>query len=221
MIDQAGYSVNPPPPPNMHIDAVVPEDAGSKRKIIIMALVTFLIAVLLVMVFTNKKDNTGKSPASFDGPAQPTLTPTLIPYPTLGSMSIYHEGQGSKFSINEPVKLSVKASSQNKNIVGFDVIVTYDKDAFTFVGAQSKNKSFNIFTYDRSTHLSVSGIKALQENSDTAWTEQPLLDMTFQPKKAGTYNFQLSPVGKEASKLVDSESMVVYPQTDELQLEIY
>ena len=67
----------------------------------------------------------------------------------------------------------------------------------------------------------MSAIKSLQNNAVTQWSNKQLLEVSFKPKKNGTYLFLLSPTGKEVSKLVDDKASVVYPKTDKLELEIY
>ena len=96
--------------------------------------------------------------------------------------------------------------------------MTYDKTAFDFVKATSLMDDFKVYSYDRPTYVSLSAIKSLQDNNVTTWNNQSLSELTFQPKKTGTYIFSLTAVGKETSKLVDEKTETIYPSTRQLQL---
>lgn len=157
-------------------------------------------------------------------PIRPTrvtsTVPTVTPRPVIGSMTISSSG-GTRFSKSSPITVQVQASSQGRQVVGYDVVVTYDKTGFDFVKASSLMDDFKIYSYDRPTYVSLSAIKSLQDNKVTTWENQSLMELTFQPKKVGTFSFSLAPVGKEACKLVDEKTQAIYPKTDELGLEIY
>lgn len=149
-----------------------------------------------------------------------STVPSVTPRPVIGAMMISSSG-GVRFSKSSPVTVQVQASSQGRQIVGYDVVVTYDKTAFDFVKAVSLMDNFKVYSYDRPTYVSLSAIKSLQDNKPDTWNNQALSELTFQPKKTGTYTFSLSPVGKEASKLVDEKTQAIYPSTGQLQLEVF
>lgn len=157
-------------------------------------------------------------------PTRPTrvtsTVPSVTPRPVIGAMTISSSG-GVRFSKSSPVTVQVQASSQGRQIVGYDVVVTYDKTAFDFVKAVSLMDNFKVYSYDRPTYVSLSAIKSLQDNKVTTWNNQSLMELTFQPKKAGTFTFSLAPVGKESCKLVDEKTQAIYPSTGQLQLEVF
>lgn len=146
--------------------------------------------------------------------------PTVTPRPILGSMTISSSG-GVRFPKSSPITLQIQASSQGRQVVGYGVVVTYDKSGFDFVKATSLMDNFKIYSYDRQTYVSLSAMKSLQDNTSTSWNNQSLSEITFQPKKTGTYIFSLTAVGKEASKLVDEKVEVIYPSVGQLELEVY
>jgi len=160
-----------------------------------------------------------KKPTTPVRPSRVSSTvPSVTPRPILGSMTI--SSTSSRFSKGSPVTLQIQASSQGRQVVGYDAVVTYDKTAFDFVKAMSLMNDFKVYSYDRPTYVSLSAIKSLQDNKVITWSNQSLVELTFQPKKTGTFIFSLNPVGKEASKLVDEKAQVIYPSTGKLELEI-
>ncbi|MBI4973289.1 hypothetical protein HZC27_01630 [Candidatus Roizmanbacteria bacterium] len=184
----------------------------------VMAIIAFILLVVLgAFVYFSTQKNTS-------APIRPnrvtSTVPTVTPRPVIGTMTISSSG-GARFSKSSPVTLQVQASSQGRQVVGYDVVVTYDKAGFDFVKATSLMEDFKIYSYDRPTYVSLSAIKSLQDNKVATWTNQALVDLTFQPKKAGTFSFSLAPVGKEASKLVDEKAEGIYPSTGQLQLEVF
>lgn len=195
----------------------------NKRKILIIGSLVLLVLLGIGMfIFKEKTVTNITQPISTDfNRLQPTITPTLIPYPVLGSMTVQTKVGLKRLPNNKEFVLVVDASSEGKNIVGYDIILSFDKSAFTYVRTISSMPDFNVFSYERPTYISLSAIKSLQNNKIVSWNNQPLVEMVFVPKKTGTFVFTLSPEGKETSKLVDDTAQVVYPKTDKLELEIY
>lgn len=196
---------------------------NNNKKILIIGSL-FLLVLLGVSMFIFQQKPVVKTdkpiPTSFNR-FQPSTAPTLIPHPTLGSMRFYSMGGIKRFSKGKEFSLLVQASSQGKNIVGYDAIVSYDKKHFTYVRTVSKLPEFNVFSYERPAYLSLSAIKSLQDTKVTSWINQDLVELVFQPNTIGKYSFLLIPMGKETSKLVDDKAQVVYPATEKLEVEIY
>lgn len=182
----------------------------------VVALV-LLVGVGTFAFFSSQQNKTS-------APVRPTrvtsTVPTITLRPVIGVMTISSAG-GVRLSKSSPVTVQVQASSQGRQVVGYDVVVTYDKTGFNFVKAASLMDDFKIYSYDRPTYVSLSAIKSLQDSKVTTWNNQSLVELTFQPKKAGTYTFSLTPIGKEASKLVDEKAQAIYPSTGQLQLEVF
>mgnify|MGYP001601606441 CR=1 FL=1 len=209
MIDQTQPIIPTMPP-------VVPPPSSQRSPLFaIIALILLVILGVFVYFSTQKKTS---------APIRPTRTtstiPTVTPRPVIGAMTISSSG-GVRFSKSSPITLQVQASSQGRQVVGYDVVVTYDKTGFDFVKATSLMDDFKIYSYYRPTYVSLSAIKSLQDIKVATWDNQSLMELTFQPKKVGSYSFSLAPVGKETSKLVDEKAQAIYPSTGQLQLEVF
>jgi hypothetical protein len=190
-------------------------DQISRPVKVIIALI--LLVVLGAFAFFTAKQNKSTKPVR---PARMTVTiPSVTPRPVLGSMTV--SSSVTRYSKDSPVTIKIQASSEGRQIVGYDAVVTYDKSAFDFVKALSLMDDFRIYSYNRPTHVSLSAIKSLQNKRVDVWNNQTLAELTFQPKKTGAYTFSLAPVGKESSKLIDENAQAIYPKVAQLQLEVY
>jgi len=210
MIDQIQPTIPAMPPPQ-----TIQVEKKRSPAMVIIALILVVILGIFIYISTQKK-----TPTSIRPNRVTSTIPTVTPRPIVGSMTISSSG-GIRFSKNSAVTLQIKASSEGRQVVGYDVVVTYDKTAFDFVKATSLMDDFKVYSYDRPTYVSLSAIKSLQDNNVTTWNNQSLSELTFQPKKTGTYIFSLTSVGKETSKLVDEKAETIYPSTGQLQLEVY
>ena len=154
MIDQTQPVMPTMPPPQ-----TIQEVKGRSPVIAIIALV-LLIGLGTFAFFTTKQNKTSS-------PIRPTrvtsTVPSVTPRPVIGAMTISSSG-GVRFSKSSPVTVQVQASSQGRQVVGYDVVVTYDKTGFDFVKASSLMDDFKIYSYDRPTYVSLSAIKSLQDN---------------------------------------------------------
>jgi hypothetical protein len=188
--------------------------------IIAVAVMAICIGALIVMTLINRSGS-GLITVPPVPTAGPSVTPTLIPHPTLGSMTMKTKDGLTKYQVGHPVTLVIQADSEGKSIVGYDAIMSYDNTGFSYGGGTSLSQDFKLYAYDRKTYVAFSGIRSLQSNKLDAWSSFPLIEVVMMPKSKGNYTFELSPEGREASKLVDDKAQVVYPKTTELHLEIY
>lgn len=197
------------------------QESGNRRPVIIAGLVIMLAVMAVFMLMSGKKGKQGLTPQSGNSAKAEVPTATLIPYPTQGVMTVYYEGEKRKFPVKDPITLKIKASSEGKAVVGYDIILSYDTEAFSVVSAQSLLQSFSLRSFKRPSYLSLSGFRSLQDNDKKPWKNKAIAQVVLQPKKAGTFELSLTPQGSETSKLVDDSSQVIYPKTGKLQLDIY
>ena len=148
----------------------------------------------------------------------PTITPTLIPYPTKGEFTLI--ASTLKGTVNKPFTMRLVATSTD-TVAGYDVVLTYDKTAFDTQAVQNLADAFRIFPYDKlPDHMSISGTKDLKVTTPVQFSQTPLIQFTFLPKKSGIYTFSLKAVGAESSKMVNESAQVTYPTLHDVRLEI-
>lgn len=210
-----------PLPQNPDTTPVLNQHKSSKQIFIIVGVFLLLILAGIILSTRVKKENMPEVVLpTIAVKRAPTTVPTLIPYPTLGSMRLSTKDGAASYSVNSPVVIVLKATSDGKNIIGYDGIISYNKEGFTYKSAVSKITDFSVVPFDRETYVAVSGIKSTVDNNMPVWSDTTLAEIEFMATKAGMYSFSLDPRGNDTSKLVDDVGQPVYPKSIQLQLEI-
>jgi len=81
------------------------------------------------------------------------------------------------------------------------------------ISVSSKSDAFQIFSFDKGTHSSVTGIKNIQVTEPTIFDETPLVSIILRPKMKGEGLLTVtSTKDKEKTQFVDNEVNVIIPQ---------
>src|SRR3989338_7238973 len=144
------------------------ENNQGKNKIFVYLLVIFFAAFVgtsIFLVLNNKK------PLSEKEAITTTITvPTVKP--TQGSLNLKLFGKEEiSLSTDKELKIDLVADSNEKNIVGYDLVLSYDPLAFDFVKATSNLADFNIFSYKRDNYLSFLATKSLQSQTSAVFAQ--------------------------------------------------
>jgi len=124
--------------------------------------------------------------------------------------------------ITDLVKLEVWADSNETDVVGYDLILNFDTQAFKLVGVNSVQADFSLFKIEKEGALIITGTKKLDISQKTLFTNQKIIVLTLKPQKTGKFSFEiLSSLGKEKTQLVDSSSKIYYPKVNRIEIEIY
>jgi len=190
-------------------------------RLIAALLAGILLISSIVGYIISQKMNKGGAVADKQTPTPivPLPTPTMIPYPTKGSLVLVGK-TGATAQVGMPFTLNVIATSSKDTVAGYDVILSYDKVNLERQLVQSIAPAFRIFTYERGDHLSISATKNLSVTDLIQFSQTPILSFIFTAKKKGTYTFSLKPVGNESSKFVNEAAAVTYPETKDISIEI-
>lgn len=114
--------------------------------------------------------------------------------------------------VGEQLVMTVVGESEKQLVTGFDTLVSYDTSAFDFVEGKSKLDNFSLYTFKRSSHITITAVKALQSTTPTMFSQLPVMTLTFMPKKAGSYAFSVkSQIGKETTQIVTDQSEKLNP----------
>lgn len=190
----------------------------SKLMLLILAVVLLVISVggyFISQSIQNKRSSAGFSQTKL----QPTVVPTLIPYPKNGSFVLKKPSE--TLQVGKTFSIDLVATSGKSSVAGYDVVLSYDKTAIMRQSVQNLTDSFRIYTYDRTTdRTSISATKNIQITQPVTFSNTTLLRFTFTAKKAGTYIFSLKPIGAESSKMVNEAAEVTYPDVSDISLEI-
>lgn len=204
---------------------------GNYRMIIITVVVLFIgISGFLVLTNANIKQqligrftpNVGGGGAARDN--------NSVPVPTgdeksidknLPWIDIVSAEPGQTYSTADTVTLYVDASSGTADITGFDVLINMDKEYFELVDVTSELPNFQIFKFNNENHVSVTGIKDIEDQGQSIFENARLLKLTLKPKKSGTSTVSIVPAfDKEVTQLVDVNVQVVKPQAGSEQVTV-
>jgi len=198
------------------------ENTENKNNIFIYLLIVFLAIFFGTSIFlvissgkTKATDNTNMTTSTIK--EEKMLIPTESP--TSGSILLSKEFESTK--INNNFTVTVSANSNQKNIVGYDLILYYDSLAMEFIKAESLLPDFQIYSYKRENYVIITAVKGLQNQNLSVFSENKILSFTFLGKKIGKNSLSLrSSLGNEKTKLVTDKTETLNPKLSDLQIEI-
>lgn len=127
----------------------------------------------------------------------------------------------TSISQNKPFTFTVRASSAGKDITGYDILLAIDPNEFQIQSITSEVASFSILQFEKGTHVTVTGIKALGQNDPSIFNDTAILKVTVNPMKRGASTLSvLLTQGNEKTMLVDTEVIPITPQVGSLQVEV-
>ncbi len=192
------------------------DNTQGKNKIFVYLLVIFFaifIGTGIFLVANNKKTTINEQAAST------SIIPTTEP--TQGSLNLKIENEEISLSTDKELKIDLIADSNEKNIIGYDLVLSYDPLAFDFVKATSDLADFKIYSYKRDGYLSFLATKTLQSQTSSVFTQTKIASLVFKPIKAGKFSFSLKPLmGKDKTDLVTDKTEVLNPKLNELEIEV-
>ena len=149
---------------------------------------------------------------------------TTIPTPVvlkMGSFNLKPATGVASGVVDETLDLDVVASSDDKLIVGYDVILKFAEGEVDIVSAESLLVDFTLYPIKKSDHYIVTGIKKLGSQEPSMFDSIPILRLSVVPKRAG--KLILTVVDKldlEKSQMVDEKTTILAPQVGQITLEI-
>ena len=128
-------------------------------------------------------------------------------------IDIVNASPGKTYNLSDPIILYVDVSSGGQDITGYDALLTFDKAYFDLVEVSSALPNFQIFKFDNKNHISVTGIKDINDRTQSIFDNTHLLKLTLKPKQKGTSKVGIvTNVGREVTQLVDVNVAVIKPQ---------
>lgn len=204
---------SPPQPQPVQVEPSQPEQPKKKPGISLKApYIAVIIGVLVVFVFIIMFFISASKPEKKQAAKTNTqVNKGVVKKPaTIGSMKL--EATTPSVLKTQPVTLTLIADSSKYIVSGYDALVAYDTEAFDFVKGASLIKDFSIYTFKRSGHVTVTAVKALQSNTPSVFANTPVMELTFQPKKTGSYVFSIKKmIGAENTSFVSTKSKKLSP----------
>jgi hypothetical protein len=175
-----------------------------------------LILILVYSKFFSSPIITGTSMTTVN------VTPKKTEKATFGQVILKNSLEVTRQPITDLVKLEIWADSNESDVVGYDLILNFDNQAFKVVEVDSAQADFSLFKTEKENGLIITGTKKINVNQKTSLTNQKIIVLTLKPQKTGKFNFEiLSSLGKEKTQLVDSLSKIYYPKVNQIEIVIY
>lgn len=192
-----------------------------RRIYLYLFIVTFLLLFVFVIFYISVNQSLIQLPGGQEEEiTEPTSTLQLE---EKGSFTLaVRNNDLNQVQLGQTFFVTVLASSEDSSIVGFDALLTYDRDAFTLGQATTSLQSFQLFAKDQDDYQSYTA--ALSPNATASvFSETEILSIPFTPTQAGKYTFELlSEAGGETTKMVeDATTNVFAPQVSTLQVTVY
>jgi len=196
------------------------ENNQVNNKILVYLLVVFLAVFVgsgIFLVF-NKSSGEKKEAAATNTIKQEALVMPTVP---VSEGRLVLKTNESEFSLNQPVIVNLLADSNKKNIVGYDLVIFYDKTGFDFISATSLLPDFQLYSYKKDSYVTFTAIQQAASTVKRVFKETPVASFTFQPKKAGSFIISLrNSYGKEKTDLVTDMTETIYPSLADLTLTV-
>jgi hypothetical protein len=195
----------------------------NKNKLFIYLLVVFFAVFIgsgIFLLVSNKpgvQNENQQTSTTSTVQQEKMISPTTMP--TAGSLELTMENPES--TIEKNIDINVVANSAGENISAYDVLVTYDPLAFDFIKVVSLNANFQVYSYKRGNRLTLTTIKTSQDQTPSIFKDEPVVKLTFKPKKIGQYLFEILPsYDKETTKLVNDKTEVIKPKINKIEVNV-
>lgn len=127
----------------------------------------------------------------------------------------------NEVQVGQTFNLVVGASSGDSDIVGFDVLLSYDQDVLTAGKATTPLQEFQIFNKVHDKYQSFTGALGLNGRAVNL-SSNDIIIVPFTAKEKGKYTFAVLPaVGNETTKLVEAGTTKLFaPDVASLQITV-
>jgi hypothetical protein len=157
-------------------------------------------------------------------PITAQISPT-VPAPIIkekGSLTFKVKNNETVLSQKKPIILYVYADSDNQPITGYDAILKYDSTQVEFVNHKNLQPDLQIFTKKEKDRLIITGVKNLNSNTSTVFTDSSLVELIFQPQKTGQvdFSFDFTYGSKKDSNLITDKTTEILGKIEGIKLYI-
>ncbi len=139
-----------------------------------------------------------------------------------GSLTIKSKEDLRRYRVGQPINLQVFADSAGEDIISFDVIVEFDKQAFAKPTISTNLARYIIVTAERDDYISITAAQSPGSDERSIFEDDEVMSMIFNPVKAGKYNISIvSKKGEESTGFISTNSQSLLPQTATFKVEVY
>lgn len=137
-----------------------------------------------------------------------------------GKISLQSDIPNNTIAISTQFSLDLVADSKTKNVVGYDVVLSYDPLAFEFVKVDSLLSDYKIYSYKKDGYITLTATKDLQSPA-SSFSDSKIAKLYLKPTKAGKYTFALKSVnGNEKTDFITDETEILRPSINDLLVSV-
>lgn len=117
--------------------------------------------------------------------------------------------------------VQVVADSDAEDIVGFDVLLAFDQDAFNVSSVTSPLAGYRVVSTPQEGYLAVTGVQDPQNTVRNVFKNSVILEVALSPKLEGDYDIViLLQSGNADSKLVTTQTNILLPAVESLSVSV-
>lgn len=181
------------------------EDQPTSRNLHPMPLVIIVASILgfffLILFLKSRLLTTyPNAPTSAISPSPATLQK--------GELLLRVKESSADISLAKPLTIQVYANSDNKPIVGYDVILNYNPEVVSLTSNASLLTDFQSIVQKGKNNIKIVAFKNPASQKSIVFANTPLVEILFTPKRTGVSNFSLEyiPGSTKDSNLMTEES---------------
>lgn len=136
------------------------------------------------------------------------IVPTQTPLKIDDQPRIYlQREEGVLYRTGQPIIVSIYGNSKGKPLVGYDIVLQYDKNKAEYMKYENQNPNFEVFARPSDNQLLLTGIKSL-DREPFILENVKLAEVTFTPISGEPleFGFEFLPGNKKDTNLIDADS---------------
>lgn len=111
------------------------------------------------------------------------------------------------YTATDPFTMTIVASSYGNPVLGFDVLMSRDVNAYDVVSATSLLPEFTVLKFVKDDRVTVTGIMKLAETQPMIFDATPIASLVLRPKTQGTFDISVVPnIASESSKAISPDA---------------
>ena len=198
------------------------------KKTIGLFLLLFLIIISFSLVVFQKRKAKQKSvkPSSPSQITQSPLSPTVeekrinLSQSNKGQLFLKKENDTSTRT-NQNFNIILKADIANEDVVGFDIVFSFDKESLDFLSAQSLLDDFTLIPVKKENYIRLTMAKKPQAQQSTFLKDRAVISLTFKAKKTGSSTIKVLPqIDNEKTQFINKKTEIIYPAIDEIKIDV-
>lgn len=188
-------------------------------KVLLLGFFILFVIIVLALVFKNRKSSMVGEKNTSEITQAPVIPTVMVKE---GTATLKTSDAAARYAKGATISVEVLADSNGSDVVGYDLLVSFDTDKMDFVAVTSLSPDFKIYKLVRSGGVTLTGTKQLTIKTPTVFANAKIAILTFRSKVKGVATVGItSNEGKEVTQFVDGKSKNHRPQTNQISLEIY